>query len=417
MGNSSVKLNGQDEPSREFSLANKKLKLDSALDVEEYVSVVRKIKNLTVVTLSGNTIGVDAAKAFADALKTQKTLKEVDLHDCFTGRLKEEVPVAIEAFCKVFMSLPNLIKVDFSDNAFGPVGAKAVYEYLSNATSLQELKLNNNGLGPEGGKLIGEALVNCQLKSKTINRPSSLRRISIGRNRLENGSSESLGKAFEAHELLEEISLYQNGIRPDGIKTLVKSLSKCSHLSYLDLQDNTFTDSAAREFSTVISCLNKLTHLNLGDCMLGAEGSLLVVQALFAGDKPSSKNLKYLNLQFNEMTDDGALEIAKNVSFLSSIEKLFLNGNNFKSKGVSATAIKKAFDEAHKTHVLDEWDEMEADLESDSESELEEESESGSEKDEVEDGEDVLDNVPRSPSPNQEQDKLVDSIKALNISN
>lgn len=400
MGNSPVKMDGGvvEEPTREFSLANKKLKLDSALDVEEYVSVLSKVPNLTVVSLNGNTIGVEAAKALAEALKTQKTIREVNLNDCFTGRLKEEVPVAIEAFCKVFMTLPNLVKVDFSDNAFGPIGAKAVYEYLSNAHSLKELRLNNNGLGPEGGKLIGEALLNCSQSCKAIGKTSSLRKVSIGRNRLENGSAESLCKAFESHEILEEISLYQNGIRSEGIITLSKSFLKCSNLTYIDLQDNTFTDKGAREFSANVSSLTKLSHLNLGDCLLGAEGSVSVLDSLFSGEKSIAKSLSYLNLQYNEMDDKGARIIAENASQFINLKQIVLNGNNFKSEGAAAKAIKKSFEGANLLSTLDEWDDMEADLESDEDEDM---SDSETEHDHK-----------KEQSP---EDVLAESVEALNI--
>lgn len=409
MGNSPVlKMDGGvDEPTREFSLANKKLKLDTAADVEEYVSVISKIANLTVVSFNGNTIGVDAAKSLAESVKSQKSIREVHLNDCFTGRLKEEVPVAIEAFCKVFMNLPNLVKVDFSDNAFGPVGAKAVYEYLSNASCLQELRLNNNGLGPEGGKLIGEALLNCQQNNKVAGRQSNLRKVSIGRNRLENGSADSLGKAFEAHENLEEISLYQNGIRPEGIIILSKSFAKCRSLTYIDLQDNTFTEKGAQEFAQSLSALTRLSHLNLGDCLLGEDGSILILKAIFAGDKQTASSLKHLNLQYNEMDDKGARIIADNAASLVNLKQIFLNGNNFKSEGPAAKAIKTAFELAQLTSALDEWDDMEADLDSD-----EEESSS----DQEDEGEAIAQaESEQTSSTSKIEDQLTESIEALKI--
>lgn len=48
----------------------------------------------------------------------------------------------------------RLVELDLSDNAFGPIGAEGLEEFLesSSAYSLEVLKLNNNGLGA-GGKV------------------------------------------------------------------------------------------------------------------------------------------------------------------------------------------------------------------------------------------------------------------------
>lgn len=48
----------------------------------------------------------------------------------------------------------RLVELDLSDNAFGPIGAEGLEQFLesSSAYSLEVLKLNNNGLGA-GGKV------------------------------------------------------------------------------------------------------------------------------------------------------------------------------------------------------------------------------------------------------------------------
>lgn len=39
----------------------------------------------------------------------------------FTSRLKTEIPFALEALVQALENLPDLVEVDLSDNAFGPV--------------------------------------------------------------------------------------------------------------------------------------------------------------------------------------------------------------------------------------------------------------------------------------------------------
>ena len=368
---------------REFSLTKKALKLDTAAQVEEYCNAIKTTKNLQIVRLDGNSFGVEACKALAEALSQAKRLRTVNLSDCFTGRMKEEVPVAMEVLCRALLTLPHLQAVDFSDNAFGPVGAQAVSTFISQCPTLEELRISNNGLGPEGGKVIAESLQ----KLASVNK--FLKRIYIGRNRLENGSAESFAKAFEAHAgSLEEVAMYQNGIRPEGISTLISAgLNKCAKLRILDLQDNTFTQKGSEALAAALPKLVSLKQLNVGDCLLGDSGSLKVIQAF---SEQFAASITHLNLQYNEIDEVAAQMLADKIDWFKSLEQLCLNGNAFSAKGRVGTLILTKLTTMEKSNVVDAWDDMEVDSESESEKEENEseEEESEEEKDVVKEDED-----------------------------
>lgn len=59
----------------EFSLAGKALKLDTAEDVAEIVEQIKSLKNLQKLSFVGNTFGIDASKAIAEAMATHDTIK------------------------------------------------------------------------------------------------------------------------------------------------------------------------------------------------------------------------------------------------------------------------------------------------------------------------------------------------------
>jgi Ran GTPase-activating protein 1 len=380
---------------REFSLSQKALKLDTAAQVEEYCSAIKNSKNLQFVRLDGNSFGIEAAKALALAIGQSKRIKSVNLSDCFTGRLKEEVPVAIEAFSRALLGLPHLTSVDFSDNAFGPVGAQAVSSFLSQCSSLEELKISNNGLGPEGGKIIAESL------TKLASVGKSLKRIYIGRNRLENGSADAFAKAFEAHSsTLEEVAMYQNGIRPEGIHSLITNgLSKCLKLKLLDLQDNTFTLKGSEALALALPKLINLKQLNIGDCLSGDKGSLKIIQALTSSEAIAS-NLNQLNLQYNEIDEVSAQAFADKLELFKALEQLFLNGNAFSAKGRVGTIILTKLAAMNKSHIVDPWDDMEVD----EDEEPEEEEESEIEAEEKETDEKELDQIAAEVSETKEQE-------------
>lgn len=58
-----------------FSIVGKGLKLNTAADVKEFVETINKMDDLEVIKLSGNTIGVEAGQALAEALRTKTKLK------------------------------------------------------------------------------------------------------------------------------------------------------------------------------------------------------------------------------------------------------------------------------------------------------------------------------------------------------
>jgi Ran GTPase-activating protein 1 len=293
----------------------------------------------------------------------------------FTGRLKDEIPLALDAFVEVLENKKHLYELDLSDNAFGPAGAKPLMRLLINNRNIQVLKLNNNGLGIEGARLIASALIDAHKKNVEEGVPDQLRVIVAGRNRMESPGVGHLSAALEAFkDSLQHIQMPQNSIRPEGIAQLVNSIKNCSKLEFLDLQDNTFTEPGSKALAEALPLWPELKVLNLGDCLLSANGGVHVIKALTAGNT----KLERIALFFNEINEKGAKlvpEMLKNKESLKSIE---LNGNNFEGEGSVAQAIRDTLRSMEKEDCLDELDEME--LESDEDDEEDEEYEEKPEK-------------------------------------
>lgn len=58
-----------------FSIVGRGLKLNTADQVKEFVETIEQMPDLEVIQLSGNTIGVEASQALAEALKSKTKLK------------------------------------------------------------------------------------------------------------------------------------------------------------------------------------------------------------------------------------------------------------------------------------------------------------------------------------------------------
>jgi Ran GTPase-activating protein 1 len=305
----------------------------------------------------------------------------VNASDIFTSRLREEIPHAVKAICDALEENEQLIELNFSDNAFGPAGAEPMVEFLSNNKWFQVLKLNNNGLGTRGGTLIGKALLALANKNVSEGRSSSFRTIIAGRNRLEDGSSKALADAIAAHGTLTEIRMPQNGIRPEGIITLLKGFSACKKLEILDLQDNTFTEKGSVAFAKALVEWPNLKVLNIGDCLLSAKGGVAIVEALLLGH---NKKLETLNLQYNEIDSKCVNILAIAIStHLKSLSSLELNGNKVNPEDISIKNVRSALEENGYEDALGELDDMEEESEEEEDDDSEEEEKTSEVEDEA----------------------------------
>lgn len=298
----------------------------------------------------------------------------------------------------------DLLELDLSDNAFGPAGAQPLIDFLSNTKTLQTLRLNNNGLGIGGGTMIAQALQANADKAKAENRASSLRTIICGRNRLEDGSSKALARAFASHGTLEVVRMPQNGIRSDGIRTIVEGLRECKNLKHLDLQDNTFTVKGSKALAAALGSWPQLETLNVSDCLLSRKGSICVFGALH-----QNTQLRELMAQYNEIQADAIRILADAVKgHLNLLEKVELNGNRFDESDPAVDILKEALAKWDHEDALDELDDME---EIDSEEEEEEEEE---EEDEI--VKEAKEAESQTPLPDKDQEEeLVEKLNKTHI--
>lgn len=81
--------------------------------------------------MEGNTLGVDAARGIGNALKNHPEFQKALFKDLFTGRLKTEIPQALQLMGKGMIDAGAKLKIlDCSDNALGPNGMAGLVELL-----------------------------------------------------------------------------------------------------------------------------------------------------------------------------------------------------------------------------------------------------------------------------------------------
>uniref|UniRef100_A0A3Q2ZEF1 Ran GTPase-activating protein 1 n=1 Tax=Hippocampus comes TaxID=109280 RepID=A0A3Q2ZEF1_HIPCM len=316
----------------ELSYKGQCRKLDDSKSVEEIVKEIENFEGLQALRLEGNTVGVEAAKAIAKALETKSQFKRCYWSDMFTGRLRSEIPPALNSLGDALtLAGAKLTVLDLSDNAFGPDGVKGIERLLKSSScyTLQELRLNNCGMGIGGGKILAASLIECHKKSSAEGPPLSLKVFVAGRNRLENDGATALAQAFQLMGSLEEIHMPQNGINHPGVKALATAVQHNPNLRTLNLNDNTFTEKGAVAMAQALKHLRSIQVINFGDCLVRPVGATAIAETVSEG----LPILKELNLSFGEITEEAALAVARAVKNKNQLEKLDLNGEERDDEG------------------------------------------------------------------------------------
>ncbi|PWN91769.1 RNI-like protein [Acaromyces ingoldii] len=367
--------------SRSYSLHGRNLKLTTRQEAQPYVDELEQVQDLEEIHLGGNTLGIEACQAFGEILSKKKTLKVADFADIFTGRLISEIPTALRALCDSLVSHEHLEEIDLSDNAFGGRSSEPMVNLLSNNHAISIVKLNNNGLGPQGGTIVADALFDAAEKVKAKGGRSNLRTLVCSRNRLEDGSSKAWARAFAAHGTLQEVRMFQNGIRMDGIERIVRDgLAHCPDLREVNFNDNTALLKGGKALADLLPSWPKLRILHLGDCLVRSKGAALVFEALAKG---KNTDLEELHLAYNEVDRAGLDKLGALLEEdrLPAIKLIDINGNFADEEDECVERIKAALAKTGKEDALGDLDEMEPDGE---EEEEEEEDETEEEEDEQE---------------------------------
>uniref|UniRef100_A0A672Z8Z3 Ran GTPase-activating protein 1 n=1 Tax=Sphaeramia orbicularis TaxID=375764 RepID=A0A672Z8Z3_9TELE len=311
----------------ELSYKGQGRKLDDAKSVEEIVKEIQDFQGLQALRLEGNTVGVEAAQAIAKALETKSEFKRCYWSDMFTGRLRSEIPPALNSLGDALMMAgARLTVLDLSDNAFGPDGVRGIEKLLKSTAchTLQELRLNNCGMGIGGGKILAASLIQCHKSSSAESTPLSLKVFVAGRNRLENDGAIALAQAFQLMGSLEEVHMPQNGINHPGVTALATAMQHNPNLRILNLNDNTFTDKGGIAMAQALKHLHSIQVINFGDCLVRPAGAIAIAETVSEG----LPILKELNLSFCEITEEAAVTVAQAVKNKDQLEKLDLNGNS-----------------------------------------------------------------------------------------
>ena len=318
---------------------NKSEELATAL-----ASVIAKNELMERLSVSDNGLNNDGVIQIAKSLCKHSKLKLLDM------RNNGITDKAANALASVISSNTRLEALYLGNNQL-QLGFIKITNALKNISSIRVLDFVNNNLSEQIADDLAAAiwannrleilwLSGNHLGSSTVVVVNALEGISslkdLALNNNKNKSEElapTLASVIAKNELMERLSVSDNGLNDDGVIQIAQSLCKHSKLKFLDMRNNGITDKAADALASVISSNTGLEVLYFGNNQLQS-GVIKIAAAL-----KDISSLIMLDLQNNNIPEEVADEISAAIKANTLLEKLWLNDNNL---GLSIPSIANA---------------------------------------------------------------------------
>lgn len=166
---------------------------------------------------------------------------------------------------------------------------------------------------------------------------------------MENPGIQSIAESIQFIPQLQELFIYQNTLRKEGLHPLfIQLLKHCKNLVSFDLCDNFVREEATTEMTNIIKNCENLRNLNLSDCLNEGENEAIIS----AFEESKNRNFERLGFNFIELDKDLALRLLEVVKECPNLKRLDITGNDF------SKSTKKKFSEAFedKPEVLSKFD-------------------------------------------------------------
>ena len=268
-------------------------------------------------------IGNPSVMSLCEALKVNTTLSSLDLSG--TGISDAGVLSLVEVLKTNTSSLTSL---SLSEIKISHHSVKSIAEVLRVNSTLKELKFEGNNVGSDGAELIAESL-----KANT-----TLKILILSKNNIKAPCGGIFSDALKVNGTLESLTLAENDLGVHGAQLLSEGLKVNTSLRHLDLSGNSIGTKGAESIAETIRVHASMTGLKLSWNGIGDAGANKVSEALKV-----NVHLKELDLSFNAIGAAGAESIAEALKSNATLTVLDLDSNVIGDNGAQSLceALKK----------------------------------------------------------------------------
>lgn len=286
---------------------------------EALASMLASGSTISQIKFSTKSFGIDAAKVAARAIENVAgSLTNADVSDIIAGRPEKEVLGALQLISQS-LSKAKLKALDLSDNALGQKGIIACAQAFAQQPALEQLAFQNVGCSINACTSLAELIQNAQ----------ELRSLRLYNNMSDDAGAAAIAKILARAPKLEAFRMASSRVGLDGGIALANSMTPGNCLQRLDLSDNPMTGEVAESLAAMLKGQPHLRALNLNDTSLEDEGVSTIAQAL----TDAAPQLEELELALNEVTPEGAKQLAAALGNKSNLQKLNLRENELEDRG------------------------------------------------------------------------------------
>ena len=280
------------------------------------ISEALKVNNSLEKLKIYNIITDDEGICFSECLKTNTTLRELDISH--TRIAYEEASAIVEAI-QVNEALQRLI---ISYYVISDDTAIAFSECLKTNTTLIELNMSGNEMTSKGAGLISEALkVNNSLEKLTIY------------NILNDDKDMCFSECLKTNTTLIELDMSRNNITCKGASAIAEALKVNRVLQKLNIISNDISDDGTVAFGECLKTNTTLIELDMSWNNITCKGASAIAEALKV-----NRVLQKLNIISNDISDDGAVAFGECLKTNTTLIELEISRNNITCKGAGAIA-------------------------------------------------------------------------------
>ena len=250
-----------------------------------------RISTLTVLNISNNSIGEEAATAIATVLTHNTELQRLHLsNNNFTTTGMIKIAIALQ-------NISTLKVLNINKNSIDKRAADDVAMILPHNTKLQKLHLNNNKFMTEGMIKITKALQN--IKTLIV--------FNITNTNVDEDAADNIAAVLSHNTYLQELYLDNNNLKTVGMIKIAQALQNVSNLKKLSISNNCINEGAADDIATLLSCNTQLKMLDIHSNNLRETGAIIITEAL-----RNTPTLEKYDISSNDIAEE-AVHTLKNI--------------------------------------------------------------------------------------------------------
>ena len=258
----------------------------SHLSLEYLSKIIPSFPYIEHIILDQNSFGNEGIISLCQGLKSIENVN-IKSFSAFYNQIKSD---GIDKLSEELKRYKNLTYLNLSTNyIFYEEIDDFVYaiKYLNN---LIELNLSNNQISSDGISYIGEIL------------PKTIQKLNFSENEIYQDGFCDFGNYLNRMPNLNTLIIYGNRNGPSGVNSLLDGLENCIYLSHLDFGCTRIEDC------DIVLVLKKIRKI---------------------------KNIKYLNIKENNLSDDSIYFLIQCINILTKLETLDISWNSIEGTNLS----------------------------------------------------------------------------------